>query len=135
MMSLRWRRNATSQIKSLGGGTRKIGLSLLACSMLRSLGLPPTIFRHHHLCRSSTLIANIHRLNLFLVLQQPVSSVLAVPSVPVTTALGSTTMAIPATPTKGGTTLLSHIESVKKWGVRGTSSTPSEIIGTLLLIF
>jgi hypothetical protein len=64
-------------------------------------------------------------------------SVLAVPSVPVTMALGSTTT-IPATPMKGGATLLSRIESVKKWGVRrwrGTSSTPSEVIGMLFLIF
>ena len=47
-------------------------------------------------------------------------------------------MTIPATPTKGGATLLSRIESVKQWGMRrwrGTSSTPSEVIGTLALIF
>ena len=39
-----------------------------------------------------------------------------------------------AAPTKGGATLMSRIGSVKKWGVRrrkGTSSTPSEIIGGL----
>lgn len=41
-------------------------------------------------------------------------SVLAVPSVPVTMALGSTTTTIPATSAKGGATLLSRIESVKK---------------------
>ncbi|KIM35749.1 hypothetical protein M413DRAFT_325892 [Hebeloma cylindrosporum] len=43
----------------------------------------------------------------------------------------TTTMPTPATPTKGGATLLSRIGSVKKWGVRrrrGTSSTPSEVV-------
>ena len=65
-------------------------------------------------------------------------SVWAVPSVPVTMALGSTTTTVPVTPTKGGATLLSRIGVVKKWGVRrwkGGQSTPSEVIGTLLLIF
>lgn len=58
----------------------------------------------------------------------------AMPSqVPMTIASGSTT----TTPTKGGTTLVSRIESVKKWGVRwrrGTSSTPSEVIVMLFLL-
>ena len=65
-------------------------------------------------------------------------SVLATPSVPVTIALGSTTTTTPAMPTKGGANLFSHIGSVKKWGVRrqrGTSSTPSEVIGRFLFIF
>jgi len=60
-------------------------------------------------------------------------SVLAMPSAPVMTASGST-MTMLATPTKGGATLMSRIESVEKWGVRrrkGTSSTPSEVIGAL----
>ena len=64
-------------------------------------------------------------------------SVSATPSVPVTVASGSTTTTTPATPTKGGATLFSHIGSVKKWGVmrrRGTSSTPSEVIGGFLFI-
>ena len=63
-------------------------------------------------------------------------SVLAMPSAPVMTASGST-MTMPATPTKGGVTLMSRIGSVKKWGVRrrrGTSSTPSEIIGRLFFL-
>ena len=50
---------------------------------------------------------------------------------PFVAASGSTTT-VPVTPTKGGGTLLSRIGSVKRWGVRrrrGTSSTPSEVIG------
>ena len=61
------------------------------------------------------------------------SSVLTMPAVPVMTASVST-MTIPATPTKGGATLMSHIATVKKWGVRRrkrTNSTPSGIIGGL----
>ena len=64
-------------------------------------------------------------------------SVLTMPSVQVMTASGST-MAMPATPTKGGATLMSRIGSVKKWGVRrrrGTGSTPSEVIGGLFSFF
>ena len=73
-VSLIWRQNATSWIKSLGGGTGKIGPSLLARGVLRFLGLPLGILCHHHLCHSSTLIANIRCLNLFLILQWPVCS-------------------------------------------------------------
>jgi len=65
-------------------------------------------------------------------------SVLATPSVPVTMASGSTTTTTPVTPTKTGATLFGRIGSVKKWGVRsrrGTSSTPSEVIGRFLFIF
>ena len=43
-------------------------------------------------------------------------------------------MTMLATPTKGSATLMSRIRSVKKWGMRrrrGTSSTPSEVIGGL----
>jgi serine/arginine repetitive matrix protein 2 len=60
-------------------------------------------------------------------------SISAMPSAPGMTASGSA-MTMPATPTKGGATLMSRIGSVKKWGVRrrrGTSSTPSEVIGRL----
>ena len=58
-------------------------------------------------------------------------SVLAIPSAPVMSASRSM-MTVPATPTKGGATLMSRIGSVKKWGIgrrKGTSSTPSEVIG------
>ena len=58
-------------------------------------------------------------------------SVLAMPSARVMSASRSM-MAMPVTPTKGGVMLMSHIRSVKKWGVRrrrGTSSMPSEVIG------
>jgi hypothetical protein len=58
-------------------------------------------------------------------------SVLAMPSALVMAASGFM-MTMSATPTKGGTTLMSRIGSVKKWGVRrrrGTSSKPSEVIG------
>ena len=57
--------------------------------------------------------------------------VLAMPSTRVMSASRSM-MTMPVTPTKGGMMLMSRIGSVKKWGVRrwrGTSSTPSEVIG------
>jgi len=73
--------------------------------------------QHHHLLKSMPPLPT-----------QP--SVLTMPSVPVMTALGSTNT-MPATPTKGGATLMSRIRSVKKWGMRGTISTPSEVIGGL----
>ena len=47
-------------------------------------------------------------------------------------------MTTPTTPTKGGAAIFSHIGSVKKCGVRkrrGTSPTPSEVIGRFLFIF
>ena len=52
-----------------------------------------------------------------------------VSTMPVTRASGLMTM--PATSTKGGATLMSHIGSARKWGVmrwKGTSSTSSEVI-------
>ena len=48
--------------------------TVTARGVLRFLGLPLEILRHHHLCRSFTIIANIRCLNLFLVLQRPVCS-------------------------------------------------------------
>jgi hypothetical protein len=80
---LRWRQNATSRIKSLGGGTRKTGPSLLARGVLPFLALPLRILRHHCLCRSSRLITNIRRLNLFLVLQRPLCSPSQIPIAPI----------------------------------------------------
>ena len=47
-------------------------------------------------------------------------------------------MTMPATPRKGGATLMSCIGSVKMWGMRrqkGTSSTPSWWVGLLLFFF
>ena len=79
MISLRWRRNAMIRIKSPDRGTGKIGPSLLVRGMLCFLGLPLGILRHHRLCHSSTLIANIRRLNLFLILQRPVCSSSQIP--------------------------------------------------------
>jgi len=56
--------------------------------------------------------------------------VLTMPSVPVVMASGSINT-MPATPTKGSAMLMSHIRSVKKWGMRQTISMPSEVIGGL----
>ena len=78
-ISLRWRRNATSRMKSLGMGMGKIRPSLLARGVLPLLCLPLGILRHYHLCHSSTLIANVRRLNFFLVLQWPVCSPSQIP--------------------------------------------------------
>ena len=69
------------------------------------------------------------------------------PSISATTSLSNTTasalassqISAPVTPpTKGSTTFLSRIGSVKKWGVRrrrGTSSTPSEVLGGFFFLF
>jgi len=70
-------------------------------------------------------------------LTPPVPTQFSVSAMPSVTASGST-MTMPATTTKGGMTLLSRIGSVKGWGVkkwRGTSSTPSEVIGGLFLFY
>jgi len=70
-------------------------------------------------------------------LTPPVPTQPSVSAMPSVTASGST-MTMPATTTKGGMTLLSRIGSVKRWGVkkrRGTSSTPSEVIGGLFLFY
>jgi len=59
------------------------------------------------------------------------------PTQPPVMAASGFAMTMPVTPTKGGATLMSRIGSVKKWGVRrrrGTSSTPSEIIGRLFFL-
>jgi len=69
-MSLGWRRNATN---------RTVTAQALTRGVLRFLVLPLGILRHHHLCRSSTLIANIRRLNPLLVLQRPVRSPSQIP--------------------------------------------------------
>jgi len=93
--------------------------------------------------RSATLILNVSFFNELrqhhhvLELTPPVPIQPSVSAMPSVTASGSM-MTMPATTTKGGTTLLSQIGSVKRWGVRkwrGTSSTPSEVIGGLFFYF
>ena len=82
-MSWRRRRNATTWMLNLGAETKKIGLSLLRRGALHFLGLHLRIFGRHHLCHSSPLITNTHRLNLSLVLQQPACFPSQIPFIPI----------------------------------------------------
>jgi hypothetical protein len=88
-------------------------------------------------CRNMSSVDEHHYRNV-LELTPPVpTQPLAIPSAPATMGSVLTTI-MPTTPTKGGTALLSRPWSAKKWDVRrqrGTSSTPSEAIGMLILFF